>query len=132
VADPESPAAPVRPLVLIADDDAGVRQFLAAVLGSSVSLSLASDGAAAVSALESAPRLDAVVTDYSMPVADGVAVLRAARRRFPSARLVLMSGDLPLEARREAGALGAWVMEKPLNAQAIARLAAMWSPTPVA
>ena len=50
----------------------------------------AGDGAAAIARLEE--RFDLVITDLHMPRVDGLAVIRAARRRWPATPVMLVTG----------------------------------------
>jgi two-component system response regulator MprA len=82
-----SPAAEPAPAgftagrVLVADDDPPLRRMLSRVLGAEgFEVTLATDGSAALSAVErSAP--DVIVLDVAMPGLDGVAVCRRLRAR---------------------------------------------------
>jgi len=109
----------------VADDDAGVRQLLAAFLSRGASVSLAEDGTAAIAMLDSSATFDAVVSDFTMPGANGLEVLRLARRVHSDAKLILMSGALTDEIRRAGAEFGAVVFEKPFQPGTLARLAEM-------
>jgi CheY-like chemotaxis protein len=102
-----------------------VRQLLATFLSRGASVSLAADGAAAIAALESSATFHAVVSDFTMPGANGVEVLRHARRVHPDAKLFLMSGALTDDIRKAGAGLGAVVFEKPFQPGTLARLAEM-------
>ncbi len=95
--------------VLIADDDAGVRELLADFLGDrGLSVASTPDGRAAVTALNrSAGRCRLVFADIAMPGADGFAVLTAARLANPSAYVVMITGYGSLETAIHAVRLGA-------------------------
>lgn len=95
--------------VLVADDDAGVRDLLSDFLGErGLTVASTGDGRAAVAALErSAGRCRLVFADISMPGADGFAVLTAARVANPSAYVVMITGYGSLETAISAVRLGA-------------------------
>ncbi|HVV82052.1 MAG TPA: ATP-binding protein [Kofleriaceae bacterium] len=85
--EPTDPAAP-RARLLVADDNADMRDYLRRVLGTRWDVETVNDGAAALAAA-GARRPDLIVTDAMMPGLDGVRLLRALRER-PSTR------DLPI------------------------------------
>lgn len=106
----DSASATLRPFdVLIADDDAAVRELLADFLSHrGLRVASAADGRAAVTALAragSSCRL--VFADISMPGADGFAVLMAARAANPLAYVVMITGFGSLETAVDAVRHGA-------------------------
>ncbi len=113
-----------RRTILIADDDAGVRQLLCSLLTADFLVTTAADGDAAIGLIESGGSFDAVLSDYSMPGSNGIEVLQRARQRLPSARLYLMSGALPEIARQQATETGATVVAKPFDGAEIKKLLA--------
>lgn len=100
--------APVR--IALVDDQALVRQGLAALLGNlGVQVALqCTDGQALLDALAGV-RVDVVVCDVRMPGLDGVAMTRALRGRGDETPVLLLTtfddADTPLRAAR-AGAQG--------------------------
>jgi two-component system response regulator AtoC len=95
--------------VLVADDDAGVRDLLGDFLAErGFEVAGASDGRAAVAALErSGAQCRLVMADIAMPGADGFAVLTAARLANPSSYVVMMTGYGSLETAINAVRMGA-------------------------
>lgn len=95
--------------VLIADDDAGVRELLADFLSErGLKVATTPDGRAAVTALErSGGGCRLVFADIAMPGADGFAVLSAARLANPTAYVVMITGYGSLETAISAVRLGA-------------------------
>lgn len=78
--------------ILVVDDEAPIRAMLSDLLrlrGHKV-LSV-EDGLAGIRAIKDAP-FDMIITDLSMPGADGWAVASEARARCPNAKLVVMTG----------------------------------------
>ena len=75
---PETPAAPDRPSVLVVEDNAELRAFVADLLGESYNVSVAADGQ---EGLERAHQLhpDLIVTDIMMPRLSGDQMIRALR-----------------------------------------------------
>jgi CheY-like chemotaxis protein len=86
--------------VLLADDDAGVRDFLATLLRrANYSVTCAGDGEEAWVAL-CAAKYDVLITDHSMPKLTGLALIRRLRvgplNMLPC---ILISGQLPWEEK---------------------------------
>jgi DNA-binding NarL/FixJ family response regulator len=97
--------------VLVADDQAIVRDGLATVLGLADDVEVvgeAADGEEAVRlALETEP--DVVLMDLRMPVLDGVAATARLAERLPSARVLVLTtyaDDESIAGALRAGALG--------------------------
>jgi signal transduction histidine kinase/DNA-binding response OmpR family regulator len=67
-----------RPHVLLADDNADVRQYVSRILGESWEVEAVADGEAALQAAR-AHRPDLVLSDVMMPKLDGFALVRALR-----------------------------------------------------
>jgi CheY-like chemotaxis protein len=96
------------PRILIADDNAEMRNYLRRVLAPHWNVISAEDGAAALAEIRRRPP-DLVVTDIMMPGLDGFALLAAVRadertRELPVIMLSARAGD---EARVEGIAAGA-------------------------
>jgi PAS domain S-box-containing protein len=78
--------------VLVVDDELPIRMLLADVLRArGHKVLLAEDGLAGLRAIESA-RFDLVITDLSMPGADGWTLVHEVRRRWPGTRLMMVTG----------------------------------------
>ena len=95
--------------VLIVDDDTDVRELLIEFFRDlDFTVASASDGRAAITAIEREPRRYwLVVTDIIMPGADGLAVLRAARTANPELNVVIVTGYASLDTAIEAVRFGA-------------------------
>ena len=95
--------------ILIVDDEANVRELLEGYFrAKGYAVGLASDGRAAITALERDPaRFHLVVTDLQMPGANGIEVLRAAKQFCPSASVVIVTGYGSLDSAIQAVRLGA-------------------------
>ncbi|MFL5262824.1 MAG: ATP-binding protein, partial [Anaeromyxobacteraceae bacterium] len=99
-------AAPAR--LLVADDNADMREYLASVLGERWAVETVSDGAAALErALRTAP--DLVLTDVMMPGLDGFELLRRLRAdaRTREIPVVVLSARAGEEARLDGAGAGA-------------------------
>jgi DNA-binding NtrC family response regulator len=101
------PEAGTKGAILVAEDEAAVRESLAEVLREEgYEVTTAADGTAAMAALD-AQEFDLVLTDIRMPGADGVAVLRHAREVAPQALVLLMTAHATVETAVEAIRRGA-------------------------
>ncbi|MCA9518278.1 MAG: sigma-54-dependent Fis family transcriptional regulator [Myxococcales bacterium] len=101
------PAAPPR--VLVAEDDASMRRILEFNLveeGFEVHLVERGDDAIALLSADE-PRFDLVLSDVKMPGADGLAVLRAAKRAHPDVQVILVTAFGTVDHAIEAMAAGA-------------------------
>jgi CheY-like chemotaxis protein len=114
-----------RRLVLVADDEAGLRQVVARVLAAFGLIPLlADDGAAAIAAVEAhRSELCGVILDIAMPGVDGIDAAHAIQRLAPELAIVLMSGALPADfAARTAGLRLVGVLSKPFPLAALRTL----------
>ena len=113
--------------VLVVDDDPSVRiqlQLYLETLG--LAVETAEDGQEALSKLEQIG-YDAVVTDYSMPVVDGLAVLQHIQKTHPALPVVLMTGDRSHWIVARALALGAWAcLFKPFHPRDLGQALKWW------
>jgi chemotaxis protein histidine kinase CheA len=98
-------AGPVH-RVLVVDDSQGVRQVVSGVLAShgfsTVAAGSVSDALAALSRND----VDALVVDFSMPRADGVALVHMVRQRYGLIPIVMLSGVASEEDRSRAERAG--------------------------
>lgn len=104
--------------VLVVDDDEGVREVIISYFSRlGMVVSGATDGRAAVASLErSNGRYAVVVTDLSLPGADGLAVLRAARQANASCYVIIVTGYASLDSAIAAVRLGAYdYLTKPFS-----------------
>ncbi len=92
--------------VLVVDDSQGVRQVVSGVLAShgfsTVSAGSVSDALAALGRND----VDALVVDFSMPRADGVALVHMVRQRYGAIPIVMLSGVASDEDRSRAERAG--------------------------
>jgi len=94
------------PRVLIVDDSLGVQQVVSSALATSGFMtSVAGSVADALGALQS-ETFDALVVDFSMPRADGVALVHMVRQRHSNTPIVMLSGvadEADVERAKQAG-----------------------------
>jgi DNA-binding NtrC family response regulator len=80
------------PLILIADDEEGLRDIFAESLKlSGYRVSVAENGAAALRVL-GAEAVDLLLTDILMPDVDGIELIMQVRRSHPELKVIAMSG----------------------------------------
>lgn len=107
------------PLVLVVDDDAGIRDLLAdlvALLGYAVLT--AADGYEALETVELA-RIDVIVTDLDMPEMNGRQLAAALQKRQCVIPLIIMTGNHVEESiTRQMGAVA--VLAKPFEVAVLA------------
>lgn len=103
-----APAAVSRARVLIADDNADMRDYLQRLLSAQFDVETAPDGEVAVR-LAQARRPDLVLADVMMPRLDGFGLLRALRSQPATARVpvIMLSARAGEEARVEGLEAGA-------------------------
>ncbi len=94
------------PRVLIVDDSLGVQQVVSSALATSGFMtSVAGSVADALGSLQS-ETFDALVVDFSMPRADGVALVHMVRQRHANTPIVMLSGvadEADVERAKQAG-----------------------------
>ncbi|MEZ4264855.1 MAG: sigma-54 dependent transcriptional regulator [Myxococcota bacterium] len=109
--------------ILVADDEEGLRSFLAEVLTDE-----GHDVAAAADGLQAAALLDVgdyhlLLTDLKMPGLDGMSLVRKARAEQPEMEVVVMTAHGTVAGAVEAMKLGAFdYLQKPLSSPAELRL----------
>jgi signal transduction histidine kinase len=98
----------VRPCVLLADDNADMRDYVTRLLTAQYDVEAVSDGAAALAAVRRR-RPDLILADVMMPSLDGFGLLREIRRDgdLGSIPIVLLSARAGEEARVEGWGAGA-------------------------
>lgn len=118
--------------VLVADDDADMRDLLVGALRSDgFNVSEAKDGGELISMLVATTAKDGspiapdlVVTDVQMPGATGLRILSHVRRAHPTVPVILITAFGSAELHAQAKRLGAaTVLDKPLDLAELRRLA---------
>jgi two-component system response regulator FlrC len=109
--------------ILVADDEEGIRSFLAeALAGAGHHVEEAADGELAYQAL-SGRAFHVVVTDLKMPKMDGMELVRRLRREQPEVEIIVLTAHGSVAGAVEAMKLGAFdYIEKPLQSPAALRL----------
>jgi len=117
-ADRQEPATGRGARLLVVDDDPGSRRSLARVLATrGYEICLAEDGKAALDLCDSEKgRFDLVLLDMVMPGLSGRDVLAVLRERFPTIKVLVVTGDADEAVADEAIQLGAsGVTHKPFD-----------------
>ncbi len=112
--------------ILVIDDDELFRQYLAALLErAGYQVRGLADGSGVADAIET-ERIDAVITDLSMPNVDGIEIVRYVKHQHPRLPIVAVTGGLlgSNDARgRVLSMLGAdAVLSKPLDAESLLQM----------
>jgi two-component system NtrC family response regulator len=95
-----------RPLVMVVDDDARVREAVAEVLQSDYDVVTVTGGIEALLMLRQRP-VSVVILDVVMPEMDGLATLKRAREINPSLGVVMVTAVDNARVARDALKLGA-------------------------
>lgn len=117
----ENPKADMRPRILVVDDEPRARKALGELLEvEGYEVREASDGFKALGVLREWP-CDVLLTDWRMPVMDGITLLKKAREEAPDIACVVMTAFGSVESAVEAMKAGADdYLTKPLNFDAVA------------
>ena len=113
------PVTHARPHVLVADDNADMRDYLARILGQRYDVDVAGDGLAALNRIRTRVP-DLLLADVMMPTLDGFGLLKEVRGSEPTRSLpvILLSARAGEEARIEGLEAGAdEYMVKPFSAR---------------
>ena len=110
---------PKRSTVLVVDDNDVVRRVLSGIIRQDESLQLIGEAARGDTALEAIHKKspDVVCLDIMMPGIDGLEVLQQLKEKFPSTRVVIITGYATSDLIHKGRALGAsGFVVKPFNA----------------
>lgn len=95
------------PLLLLIDDEVGVRESLKMVFGKTCRLLEADNIDIAISQVETA-RPDVVLLDVLMPKADGIEVLRRIKEIHPGCAVIMLTGVNSQQLAAKAMEFGAF------------------------
>ena len=103
---------PKGAIILLVDDDSGVREITASMLREMGYVVLEVDsGDAALDLLDGEAHIDLAVLDYAMPRMNGMEVARQVNSRFPTFPVLFITGYVDSAALREIG--DAKIIKKP-------------------
>lgn len=77
--------------ILIVDDERDTRELMARALGETYNVTTAPDAEQAMAALDADPSIALMLSDIRMPGADGLALLKAAKRKYPQLICILLT-----------------------------------------
>jgi DNA-binding NtrC family response regulator len=101
--------------VLIVDDDAGVRELLAIVLGDYYDITQADSGAALQKSFTE-PQPDVIVLDVNLKDSNGIVLLPLIKKQWADTEVIVLTGQGTMEMAMEAGRLGAYnFLSKPFE-----------------
>ena len=111
------PKTPPRPVVLLVDDEQGIRDVLRLGLQNQFDVDDASSTSEA-EAMLATRHYDVVVCDHLMPVEEGLPFLMRARKMFPKTQRILLTGYVNPELLSRSSELAglAGCLMKPVNA----------------
>jgi CheY-like chemotaxis protein len=121
-------------LVLVVDDDEGIREVLTQCLAlEGYTTRSAGDGLEGLARLTEAPRPALVLLDLMMPRLDGVGFLaRSAESGWPAGtRVVLMTAKGVVPPQVSGDARVAEVLKKPLDLEGLLGVLSRWCPPPL-
>ena len=91
--------------ILIVDDEKDTRELMARALGDRYSVTTAPDAEQAMAALDANPSIALMLSDVRMPGADGLQLLKAAKKKHPGLICILLTAfgtvDQAVAAMRE-------------------------------
>jgi CheY-like chemotaxis protein len=111
---PRRVAATARaPLILVVDDDAGVRELASAILiGAGYRVLEAETGQRAMMLFEAHPDIDLIFTDVVMPGLDGFKLADMTKFKRPSVKIVYATAFLDV-AHEKLGVVHGQILKKP-------------------
>lgn len=112
----------IRGRILVADDEEGLRTFLAESLErDGHEIEQAEDGAAALAAAREEP-FDVILTDLKMPKLDGMSLVRTLRTEQPNVEIIVLTAFGDVGTAVEAMKLGVFdYLQKPVSSPAAVR-----------
>ena len=81
----------MKPSILIVDDEKDTRELMARALGADYNVTTAADAELAIKALEANPSIALMLSDVRMPGADGLQLLKAAKKMRPNLACILLT-----------------------------------------
>lgn len=119
---PAHPPAPPQPLLLVIDDDEGVRAAVRVISRLEFNVQTASNGQAAREIWRKQP-VDVVTLDLDLGGESGVDLLAQIKQHDPLIEVIILTGHATLETAREAIQLGAFAyLTKPFETQECRKL----------
>jgi two-component system, chemotaxis family, chemotaxis protein CheY len=117
----------MKKTILTIDDSESILAVVTTTLDEEYTVITACDGADAISKLNSGLHLDLIITDLNMPKADGIQVIRAARKleQFSLTPILMLTTESQMQKKQEAKEAGAtgWIVKpfEPENLKAVVK-----------
>ena len=110
--------------VLIVDDEEPVRKFVDRVLrDAGYKTAVAGDGPEAIELVSKSESFDILVTDVMMPQMDGPSLIKKVREKWPSIKVICISGYAEESFRDKIGSWDdIWFLPKPYSLNQLAGL----------
>lgn len=118
----QTPMNRTQPRILVIDDEAPIRTLLKSMLErAGYQPAIATDGYDAMQQFgDQLTQFDVMLIDMLMPRMDGVETVTQIRQRFPSAKIILMSGYSPQALSNQLNQLGiCGLLQKPFQMQQV-------------
>jgi two-component system OmpR family response regulator len=103
---------------MVVEDEQSLRGLLSLILTQKgYKVQVAADGLSAAELLVSSQtRIDVILLDFNMPGMDGIQVYKTVLKTHPNAKVIVISGNLSVEAKAEFTKLGQRdFLEKPFR-----------------
>lgn len=94
-----------RKIILICDDEEGVRESLSLILGSDYKLAFATNGSEALNYLKK-HNADLVIMDIKMPQKNGLEAIKELHNQKPNTKVIMVTGYQSVETARETSKYG--------------------------
>lgn len=103
--------------ILLAEDDASIRNFLTLALGKAGHVvTAAADGLEAMSALDENENFDLLLADIVMPGMDGIELSQLAAKKRPGLKVMFITGFAAVAmGERNPARINARVLQKPFH-----------------
>jgi len=110
-----------RKVILICDDEEGIRESLKLILENDYDLVFAQNGGEAINVVRTTP-IDITILDIKMPKMDGLETLKEIMRINPKSKVIIATGYKSVDIAKEAINIGAIdYIVKPFDSEAILR-----------
>lgn len=108
-----------KKLILICDDEEGVRESLSLILGDDYKLAFATNGNEALNYLKK-HNVDLIIMDIKMPQKNGLDTVKELHRQRPNTKVIMVTGYQSVETAREASKYGIFeYITKPFEASVV-------------
>ena len=118
------PSVQKKPVILICDDEEGIRESFNVILSDDYQLKFATNGLEAIETLKTLSP-DLMMLDIKMPKMNGMEILKQVKKLKPSLPVIIVTGYKSVEMAEEALRNGAAdYLPKPFDSQKILKVVA--------